>query len=401
MTKKEKLALIKDKLPKYYKSLSNDELDSIMAELDDPEKLQLFRETGATEILEGGIVAGIGAGVKAAGKLAKAVTTRKGKTAIAEGTEQATKKGKLITKKRLFGAAAAATGINILTDIFGSDEEKTATQEKALQEQTDLNNSLQFAQMEASGIDVEALLSTQAGQQILKNPNFNVQSILGTSTMPTFGNTGVYVGGERQTKERREYPGIVTTGLVSMKDWESNFPLTDPTELAAWKKTLVDAGVVDASAGFAELKKQWKEWGQESLNANRAGVKLTPYQLLDIQKGLFGGGGGGASYQVQLMKEENSKALFKQGIQALTGRVVDDAQADEFAKLITQKQLKKPTKIETKNVGGKRVTVTTPGFGEAEASALIKERAQQDPLYAEMQTSSVFGSAIEQALGVR
>ena len=399
MTKKEKLALIKDKLPKYYKSLSNDELDSIMAELDDPEKLQLFRETGATEILEGGIVAGIGAGVKAAGKLAKAVTTRKSKTAIAEGTEQATKKGKLITKKRLFGAAAAATGINILTDIFGSDEEKTATQEKALQEQTDLNTSLQFAQMEASGIDVEALLSTQAGQQILKNPNFNVQSILGTSTMPNFGNTGVYVGGE--SKVRRGRPTAEQSGLVSMKDWESNFPLPDPTELAAWKKTLVDAGVVDASAGFAELKKQWKEWGQESLNANRAGVKLTPYQLLDIQKGLFGGGGGGASYQVQLMKEENSKALFKQGIQALTGRVVDDAQADEFAKLITQKQLKKPTKIETKNVGGKRVSVTTPGFGEAEASALIKERAQQDPLYAEMQTSSVFGSAIEQALGVR
>ena len=399
MTKKEKLALIKDKLPKYYKSLSNDELDSIMAELDDPKKLQLFRETGATEILEGGIFAGIGAGVKAAGKLAKAVTTRKGKTTVAEGTEQTTKKGKLITKKRLFGAAAAATGINILTDIFGNDEEQTAKQDELLQEQTDLNTSLQFAQMEVSGIDVEALLSTQAGQQILKNPNFNVQSILGTSTMPTFGNTGVYVGGE--SKVRRGRPTTEQSGLVSMKDWESNFPLTDPTELAAWKKTLVDAGVVDASAGFAELKKQWKEWGQESLNANRAGVKLTPYQLLDIQKGLFGGGGGGASYQVQLMKEENSKALFKQGIQALTGKVVDDTQADEFAKLITQKQLKKPTKIETKNVGGKRVTVTTPGFGEAEASALIKERAQQDPLYAEMQTSSVFGSAIEQALGVR
>lgn len=101
------------------------------------------------------------------------------------------------------------------------------------------------------------------------------------------------------------------------------------------------------------------------------------------------------------MKEENSKALFKQGIEAFTGRIVDDAQAEEFAKLITKKQLKKPTKIETKTVGGKRVSVTTPGFGEAEAAALIKERAQEDPLYAEMQTNNVFGSALEKALGVR
>ena len=399
MTKKEKLALIKERLPKYYKSFSNEELDSIMADLDDPKKLQLFRETGATQILEGGLFSGIGAGVAAAGKLAKAVTTRKSKTATAEGAEQATKKGKLITKKRLFGAAAAATGINILTDIFGSDEEETATQEKLLQEQTDLNTSLQFAQMEATGIDVEALLNTQAGQQIIKNPNFNLQAILGTNAISNIGSTGVYVGGEN--KVRTEYVTAPKTGFVGLKDWERQFPVSDPKALAAWKKTLVDSGVVDASAGFGELKKQWKEWGQESLNASRAGQKLTPYQLLDIQRGLWGGGGGGPSYQVQLMKEENSKALFKQGIEAFTGRIVDDAQAEEFAKLITKKQLKKPTKTETKTVGGKRVSVTTPGFGEAEAAALIKKQAQEDPLYAEMQTNNVFGSALEKALGVR
>ena len=399
MTKKEKLALIKEKLPKYYKSFSNEELDSIMADLDDPKKLQLFRETGATQILEGGLFSGIGAGVAAAGKLAKAVTTRKSKTATAEGVEQPTKKSKLITKKRLFGAAAAATGINILTDIFGNDEEETATQEKLLQEQTDLNTSLQFAQMEASGIDVEALLNTQAGQQIIKNPNFNAQAILGTNAISNIGSTGVYVGGE--SKVRRGRPMAGQSGVIGLKDWETQFPVSDPVALAAWKKTLVDSGVVDASAGFAELKKQWKEWGQESLNANRAGQKLTPYQLLDIQRGLWGGGTGGPSYQVQLMKEENSKALFKQGIEAFTGRIVDDAQAEEFAKLITKKQLKKPTKTETKTVGGKRVSVTTPGFGEAEAAALIKERAQEDPLYAEMQTNNVFGSALEKALGVR
>jgi hypothetical protein len=101
------------------------------------------------------------------------------------------------------------------------------------------------------------------------------------------------------------------------------------------------------------------------------------------------------------MKEENSKALFKQGIEALTGRIVDDAQAEEFAKLVTKKQLKTPTKTETKTVGGKRVSVTTPGFGESEAAALVKKRAQEDPMFAEFQTANVFGSALEKALGVR
>jgi len=402
MTNKEKLELIKQKIPNYKDVLSQGDLNGLLKDLDDPEKLDLFRERGITEILGGSALTGIGAGLKAGASaakgLAKAVTSRKAKTVAGEAGEQAVKKRKIITPKRVIGAAAAATGINILTDLFGTDEEQTAVQEQALQEQATLNTQLQFAQMEASGVDVQSLLSTQAGQQILKNPNFNTQAIFGNNTMPSIG--GVYIGGEIKTRRRR--PTASESGTITMTEWQSQFPIGDQEKLNAWKKTLVDSGVVSASAGLSDLKDQWKFWGEESMKMNRMGQKLTPYDLLDIQRGIWGGsGGGGATYQVQLMKEENSKALFKQGIEAYTGRIVDDAQAEEFAKLITQKQLKTPTKTETKTVGGKRVTVTTQGFGEAEAAALVKKRAQEDPLYAEFQTANVFGSALEKALGVR
>ena len=405
MTEKEKLELIKEKYPNYKDVFSQSELDSLVRELDDPEKLTLFRERGVTQILGGAALGGLGAGAvkgaQAVKGLAKAVASRKTKTAAAEGAETVVKKSSKTKKAVKFGVAGAAvaTGLNVIESLFGNDEEQIAAQEESLQQQTDINTQMQFAQMQASGIDTEALLNTPAGQQLLKNPNFNSKAIFGVGTTPVLGMSGVYVGGETQVRRRKPTPG--ESGMLSLTEWKNQFPIANPTELNKWKKTLVDAGVVGADAGLPELKKQWENWGQESMNFSRLGQKLTPYQLLDIQRGLWGGGTGGPSYQVQLMKEENSKALFKQGIEALTGRIVDDAQAEEFAKLVTKKQLKTPTKTETKTVGGKRVSVTTPGFGESEAAALVKKRAQEDPMFAEFQTANVFGSALEKALGVR
>lgn len=409
MTEKQKLELIKEKYPNYKDVFSQSELDNLVRELDDPEKLTLFRERGITQILSGAALGGLGAGAikgaQAVKGLAKAVASRKTKTAAAEGAETVIKKSSKVKKAVKFGAAGAvvATGLNIIDSLFGTDEEQVAAQEKLAKEQADINTQMQFAQMQINGIDTEALLNTPAGQQLLKNPNFNAKAILGTGITPTLGMAGVYVGTENYKGPKSVRGTIVpqATGVVSLTEWKQRFPIANPTELNKWKKTLVDSGVVTADAGLPELKKQWEAWGQESINASRLGQKLSPYDLLNIQRGLWGGGTGGPSYQVQLMKEENSKALFKQGIEALTGRIVDDAQAEEFAKLVTKKQLKTPTKTETKTVGGKRVSVTTPGFGEAEAAALIKERAQKDPMFAEFQTANVFGSALEKALGVR
>jgi len=81
MTEKQKLELIKDKYPNYRDMLSQDELENLLDELDDPEKLSMFRERGVTEVLGGAAFAGIGAaalkGAQAAKGLAKAVTARR------------------------------------------------------------------------------------------------------------------------------------------------------------------------------------------------------------------------------------------------------------------------------------------------------------------------------------
>lgn len=410
MTEKQKLELIKEKYPNYKDVFSQSELDGLLIELDDPEKLTLFRERGVTEILGGAALGGLGAGAakgaqlikekgpkiaKATAEYAKAKLARPAKTdTVLTTTQKAKKIAKKTGKYAVLGAGAAW-----IMNTFGGDDE--AEQEAISNQQTQqslqtLGDVLTTAQQ--AGVDPNLVLEMPMVQKMIKNPGLDVNAAFNNSGVL---GAGVYVGGEKPQVRRRKLTTYEEEGTIPLSDWKRQFPIGNPTELAKWKKTLVDAGVVGADAGVKDLQTQWETWGQLSLESNRAGQKLTPYQLLDIQRGLWGGGGGGPSYQVQLMKEENSKALFKQGIEALTGRIVDDAQAEEFAKLVKKKQLKTPTKTETKTVGGKRVSVTTPGFGEAEAAALIKERAQEDPMFAEFQTANVFGSALEKALGVR
>ena len=174
--------------------------------------------------------------------------------------------------------------------------------------------------------------------------------------------------------------------------------------MAQWKSTLVSAGVVSASAGLAELKQQWEAWGQASQDAGRQGQKLTPYQLLDIQRGLWGGGKGedySTKYSVNMLKAENVKSLYKSARQQEAGAIVGDEQAAAFAESVAAQQMAKPTKTEYKKIKGKMTPVTTQGYGEAEAAAAAIALAKKDPLYAEFQTANVFGSALERALGVR
>ena len=191
---------------------------------------------------------------------------------------------------------------------------------------------------------------------------------------------------------------------MSLTDWKNQFPIADPKALANWKATLISSGVVSASAGLAELKQQWEAWGQASQDVSRTGKKLTPYQLLEIQRGLWGGGETNkyeTSYQVNLLKGENVKSVFKAAREQEAGAIVGDEQAAAFAETVKAKQLAKPTKTEYKKIKGKMVPVTTQGYGEAEATAEALALAKKDPLYAEFQTANVFGSALEKALGVR
>jgi len=329
-------------------------------------------------VLEGGVVsggkaayAGAKAGLKAAKDVAKTYVPR-------------TKTGK-VSKGKIFlgGSALGVAGLM----LGGGDEDNTA-QEEALAAQAQNDMMMQLAMAQAQGIDVESLVSQPLGQALLSSSGIDAKLLTGAAgIVPTAG--GVYTG---------KPVTVSATDTVSTKEWSNMFPIGDPKKLSEWKNTLVKSGVVSASAGLTELRQQWDAWGELSQQMNRMGNKLTPNQLLEIQRGLWGGGGAdrGPSYSTSLIKTENAMAMFKQGVENLTGRVIDDTEAEEFAKLVRKRQLKKPTKTSVK-----RVTVTDPGFGEAEAAALVERRAQKDPMFAEFQTSNVFGSALEKALGVR
>ena len=338
---------------------------------------------GAMTRLEGGVVSPAKAGASAVKGLVKTLKPK--------------------SKKGVLKGAAALGAVGLGINMLEGGEDIPATTES--QANADMMNALAIAS--ASGVDINALAGTAMGQQILgANPQFDISSFTNSANItPLTG--GVYtdkpVTISKYPSEGGGRPVTTTSNTIPLNEWKNQFPISDPKALADWKARLVAAGVVSASAGLKELKDQWEAWGEYSQESMRQGQKLSPYQLLDIQRGLWGGGGGdkGPSYSTQLIKKANSRDLLKQYLEAGSGRVIDDAEADEFAELIRKKQLAKPTKTEVKKVGGKKVTVTTPGFGEAEAAAIAEKRAMQDPLYAEFQTANVFGSALEKALGVR
>lgn len=278
----------------------------------------------------------------------------------------------------------------------------------ATTEQANTNLMMAAAQYEAAGGDINALANTAAGKQLFSNPNFTLGSIIGSNSFANMSTGGVYTGKPVTVNEYTwgsggAKPKQTVTDTVSLTDWKNQFPLADPKALAQWKSTLVSAGVVSASAGLAELKQQWEAWGQASQEAGRQGQKLSPYQLLDIQRGLWGGGGKDYSttYSVNLLKPENVKSVYKAAREQEAGAVARDEAAAAFAERVKAQQMANPTKTEYKKIKGKMVPVTTPGYGEAEATAAALALAKKDPLYAEFQTANVFGNALEKALGVR
>ena len=138
MTEKQKLELIKEKYPNYKDTFSQGELKNLLNDLDDPDKLSLFRERGVTEILSGVTMAGIGAlakqGLQATKQVVKATTAK-------EVAGKAIKKSK-ITPKRVIGGALGLSAIAGVMNMFDGGEEQTVNQEQALQEQANFNTQL-------------------------------------------------------------------------------------------------------------------------------------------------------------------------------------------------------------------------------------------------------------------
>lgn len=345
-----------------------------------------------------GAPAGGGAAGGTAGRASKAGSTAK------PAKPKTSFKSKAV--KGSIGAAVLYGGANVAQGIFGSDQPATDPNAVAA------NAVAQYA---AAGGDVNAMVNNPAFQQMNLDPNqfvSNFGSI--TSQMPTFSNTGVYLGMEEydiQVPSTRFFKGEGVAGqrgkasrekVVSTYDWEKQFPIADPQKLQQFKQKLINAGLVTPSAGIQELQTEWKRFGEFSAAANKAGQKLTPNQLIDIQAGLWGAGGtGGPTYSMQYSSPEAIKDVYSQTYTARTGKVLTEKQQKGFVDYINKLEESKPTKTETKIIKGKRVSVTTPGITGAEITAEAEKRAMQDPQYKEYQNATVFGDAISKALGIR
>jgi len=334
----------------------------------------------------GGQGASVGGGAAGgtAGRASKAATTAKVKP-------KSSLKSKAV--KGAVGATVLYGGAKVAQNVFGSDAV----------DPTDPNAvaAAAVAQYAASGGDVNTMVTNPVFQQMGLDPNTFISNF-STYQLPTTG--GVYLGEQQYTASiPRRGTRIGTRQVtVSTSEWEKQFPIADPQKLSQFKQKLVDAGLVTPSAGIQELQTEWKRFGEFSSMAYKAGEKLTPDQIIDIQRGLWGGGsGGGPSYSLQYSSPESIKDVYSRTYTARTGNILSQDKQNKFVNFINKLEKSKPTKTETKVIKGKKVTVTTPGITGAEISAEAEKRAMQDPEYKEYQNATVFGDGLSKALGIR
>lgn len=399
MTNKEKEALVKAAFP----GIEGMSLTVAVGFVEDDDTVDSYKKRikVAPEVLGGSVISGkdvfkLG---KAAVDLGKAAFAKKATT---EGAEAVAKAGgkKFLTKKKVIGGVA----IGGAAEIYNRMSKDGGTGQTP-EEMAQASLAMAAATLQESGGDPNSILGTPLAQQMNITTGSDLSTLASSLGITLDSSVGVYTG--ESTKETikgpkgRTYPKV-TYKTQSLSDWNKQFPIANPTELAAFKQKVIAAGVVSAGAGVTQLKAAWEALGQLSVDAARSGARMTPWQMLDIQRGLFGGGDENApSYSLTYTPAEQVKNIYGSAIGAGTGKVASAEEEAAFVKSIKAKEGKAPTKSETKIINGKKVRVTTPGFTDADILTAAEQQAQKDPRYAEYQTATVFGDALSKALGVR
>ena len=190
--------------------------------------------------------------------------------------------------------------------------------------------------------------------------------------------------------------------IVSLADWNKRFP-SDAAGLAEAKQKFVNAGVLSPTDGIEKIKAAWEAYGKMSLEYSRAGNALSPWQILDMQKGLSGSGSQtSVTIDTSPMAEADIRLLAKRQLaQSLGLSNIDDKMYKDILKIVRKNEALKPTKTVVTQVGTKTTRKTTPGYGQSDVLADIENYAKQDPRYSEFQTANVFGDALVKALGLK
>lgn len=411
LTKQQKEALVKAAFPE----ISGDDLKwaTMLVQKDDTADTYKKRLGTAPHILRNEVpfVAGAATGAKAIASLVKSLLTKRGAAAAATeaGTEAVKTAGKMSLKKKaaigavtLYGGSQAAG--SIASRMGGNQPDTTTAQSQA---EVDMANAVAAA--DAAGIDVNSIINSPAGQQLNLNSG-NLQAFMakfgmGTTGLTGIGNIGVFTGTE--TKGTKVGPkGIVypttKSEIVSLADWNKRFP-SDAAGLAAAKQKFVNAGVLSPTDGIDKIKGAWEAYGKMSLEYSRAGNKLSPWQILDMQKGLSGSGSQtSVTIDTSPMAEADIRTLAKRQLaQSLGLSNIDDKMYKDILKIVRKNEALKPAKTVVTQVGNKTTRKTTPGYGQTDVLADIENYAKQDPRYSEFQTANVFGDALVKALGLK
>jgi hypothetical protein len=358
------------------------------------------------QILQGGLAGGQIA--KAIVEFGKSFFTKKTAAKVAEETAKAGKK-KIITKKRVAGVAglSAAVGTyNMITAGKGTDIDPNASAAE-LQAQDSFAQAI--ANADAQGVDVTQFLQGTTAKQLNLGAN-NISDFMAArgyvNPLTGLNGIGIFTGKEEITSvPRKKFGGTITgtkSEIVSLSDWNKSFPV-DAAGIGAAKQKFVTAGVLDPTADLTQVKAAWDKYGQLSLDYSRAGNKVSPWQLLDIQKGLTGSGSQtSVTIDDSPMAKADITTILKRQLGASLGLAnIDDETINKFIKDVRKKEAKRPTKSVRTTTGNTTRVKTVQGYSQADVLADAEAYAKQDPRYAEFQTADVFGNALVKALGLK
>ena len=407
MTNKEKEALVKAAFPGIEgMDLSvaigfvedNDTVATYKSRLKEQPKVLMGTVFTAKDIVKGG---------KVVTELVKSAFTKK--TAAKAAEEAAKSKAKMsLKKKALIGGGVLVTGqaASSLMNRQGTEIDPNASAAE-LQAQDSFAQAI--ANADAQGLDVTQFLQGNTAQQLGLGAN-NISNFMAargyTNPLTGLNGIGVFTGKETETLvPRRKYGGTLSVAkseIVGLSEWNKSFPV-DLNGIAAAKQKFVSAGVLAPTADLTEVKAAWNKYGQLSLDYSRAGNKVSPWQLLDIQKGLTGSGSQtSVTIDDSPMAKADITTLLKRQLGASLGLTnIDDAVINKFIADVRKKEAKNPTKTVRTTTGNTTRVKSTPGYGQSDVLADAEAYAKQDPRYAEFQTADVFGNALVKALGLK
>jgi len=356
------------------------------------------------QVLEGGMIGGTIA--KKLLQYGQSLFAKKTAAKVAEEAAKAGKK-KIITKGRVIGTGVAAGGVGIYNTIASGN---TAIDPNASAAEIAAQDSFAqaIANADSQGVDVTKFLQGDTAKQLGLGAN-NIENFMAargyTNPLTGLNNIGVFTGkiteGTKLGPKGRSY-STTKSEIVGLSEWNKTFPV-DLAGIAAAKQKFVTAGVLAPTADLTEVKNAWNKYGQLSLDYSRAGNKVSPWQLLDIQKGLTGSGSQTTTtIDDSPMAKADITTLLKRQLGASLGLTnIDDATINKFIADVRKKEAKNPTKSVRTTTGNTTRVKTTPGYSQADVLADAEAYAKQDPRYAEFQTADVFGNALIKALGLK